>query len=90
MSKYLLGIDNGLSVIKAAIFDLNGNEIAVSGKNTCIVNKDGFSEIDMKLLWKNSVYVIKDVMEKSGINPSDKADYITGATVDVSGGMLMR
>ena len=31
MPSYLMGIDNGLTVSKAAIFDLQGHEIAVQG-----------------------------------------------------------
>ncbi len=32
MAKYLMGIDNGLTVSKAAIFDLEGHEVAVASR----------------------------------------------------------
>ncbi len=52
MSKYLLGIDNGSTVSKAALFDLKGKEIAVA---SCAADTEyphpGWTERDMEVLW---------------------------------------
>ena len=37
MEKYLIGLDNGGTSTKAAIFDLEGREIATAGKSTKII-----------------------------------------------------
>ena len=41
MPSYLLGIDNGLTVSKAAIFDLQGREIAVQGHKVSLATPAG-------------------------------------------------
>ena len=38
MPQYLLGIDAGTSVIKAAIFDEHGNELSRGAPNVPIIN----------------------------------------------------
>lgn len=70
MSRYLLGIDNGGTVTKAAIFDMNGKEIAVSGRRVMTETPEpGFAERDMKALWDANVQVIKELIGKAGIDP---------------------
>lgn len=66
--EYLLGIDNGGTVTKAAIYDSTGREIAISRIDTTVISeKAGFTEIDMDDM-KNSIFhLIKEVMQKSGI-----------------------
>ena len=67
---YLLGIDNGGTVSKAAIFDENGNQIAVAGMITEIITpKSGYMERDLEKLWEVNAAVIKEVITKSKINP---------------------
>ena len=66
--KYLLGIDNGGTVTKAAIYDLKGRELAVSGiKTRLLMPFPGFTERDTEELWKANIEVIKDVIAKSGV-----------------------
>jgi len=66
--KYLLGIDNGGTVTKAAIYDLEGRELAVSGiKTKLLMPFPGFTERDTEELWKANIEVIKDVIAKSGV-----------------------
>ena len=49
MTKYLIGLDNGGTSTKAAIFDLEGNEIATAGKHTkTITPRSGYTERDME------------------------------------------
>ena len=70
MSEYLLGIDNGNTISKAAIFDLEGGEIQVSSHN---VKSDfpqkGWTERSMDELWQSTAAAVKEALEKSGIRP---------------------
>ena len=51
MEKYLIGLDNGGTSTKAAIFDLEGREIATAGKSTKIITpQPGYTERDMEEL----------------------------------------
>lgn len=74
MGKYLLGIDNGSTVSKAALFDLHGKEIAVA---TCKADTEyphpGWTERDMEMLWQSTATAIRDVLTKSGVQPSEIA-----------------
>lgn len=72
MCKYVLGIDNGGTMTKAAIFDLNGKEISVASRKTpIIIPKDEYAERDMLELWAANVAVIKEAVTKSNINSND-------------------
>ena len=55
MPEYLLGIDNGNTVSKAAIFDLEGHEIQVASCHVeSLFPHKGSTEIDMYELWNTS------------------------------------
>lgn len=75
MGKYLLGIDNGNTFSKAALFDFHGQEIAVAN---CAADttypQPGWTERDMEMLWQSTATAIRDVLSKSGI----KAEEIAG------------
>ncbi|NLK36741.1 MAG: carbohydrate kinase [Epulopiscium sp.] len=72
MAKYAIGLDNGGTVIKAAIFDEEGKEIAHFSKQTPIFTpKSGYTERDMEDLWQNNCLCVKGALEKSGIDPKD-------------------
>ena len=72
--KYLMGIDNGGTFSKAAIFDEDGNQISVASKSTKMLTpKPGYTEKDMEELWEVNVAVVKEAIEKSEINPVDIA-----------------
>lgn len=74
MGKYLLGIDNGSTLSKAALFDLKGEEIAVA---SCAADTEyphpGWTERDMEMLWKSTATAIREVLAKSGIRPEEIA-----------------
>ncbi|GED13930.1 FGGY-family carbohydrate kinase [Aneurinibacillus migulanus] len=71
MSKYLLGIDNGGTVTKAALYTIEGKEVAVSSKKTkMLMPQPGHTERDIEGLWQANVTVIKDVLHQSQIDPS--------------------
>ena len=69
---YLIGLDNGGTSTKAAVFDENGREIAVAGHNTnTITPKPGYTERDMDELWQVNCACIREALEKAGIRGSD-------------------
>ena len=74
MSKFLLGIDNGSTVSKAALFDLKGQEIAVA---SCAADTEyphpGWTERDMEMLWQSTATAVREVLAKSGIRPQEIA-----------------
>lgn len=70
MKKYVMGLDNGGTITKAAIFDLDGNEIARYGLHTKVITpKPGYTERDMEELWLTNCSCIRGAIEKSGIDP---------------------
>ena len=74
MGKYLLGIDNGNTFSKAALFDLHGQEIAVA---SCAADTEypnpGWAERDMEMLWQSTVSAIREVLAKSGVHSEEIA-----------------
>ncbi len=72
--RYLMGIDNGGTFSKAAIFDENGHQISVASVPTVTITpKPGYTERDMEELWQVNTQAVKEAIEKSGINPADIA-----------------
>ena len=71
---YYLGIDNGGTTIKAALYDRTGREIAVvSRKGKMIAPAPDITECDMDRMWEMNCEVIRGVLETSGISPEDIA-----------------
>ncbi len=74
MAQYLLGIDNGSTVSKAALFDLHGKEVAVAScKADTEYPHPGWTERDMAMLWQGTACAIREVLAKSGVRPEDIA-----------------
>lgn len=72
--RYLIGIDNGGSFSKAAVFDENGSQIAVASEPTEVITpKPGYTERDMNELWEVNARVVKEAILKSKIAPRDIA-----------------
>lgn len=72
--RYLLGIDNGGTFSKAAIFDEEGTQISVASAPTALITpKPGYTERDMNELWEVNIAVIREVIEKSGIDSENIA-----------------
>ena len=66
--KYLMGIDNGGTFVKAGLVDENGGLVAVAREP--IENqtpKPGFTERDMDALWEQNAKVVRAAVEKSGL-----------------------
>ncbi|WP_373778552.1 FGGY-family carbohydrate kinase [Glaesserella sp.] len=68
---YYLGIDCGGTFIKAALFDEKGNINAVVRENVSVISEQaGYAERDMAQLWQVCASVIKQTLNKSGVNPT--------------------
>jgi L-xylulokinase len=71
---FLMGIDNGGTVTKAALYDPNGTEVAVSSLKTEMhFPRPGHAEKNVDDLWSANVRVISDVMKKAGAAPEEVA-----------------
>ncbi len=72
--KYFLGLDNGGTTTKAALYDIRGNELAISSMDTAAFKpKPGYVERDMEEMWRANCSVIRDVIRLSGVSPDDIA-----------------
>ena len=72
--KYLLGIDNGGTFCKAALFDEDGNQLAVQSESSVTFSpQPGFAERDMEEMYLSNVRAIRGAVEKSGIDPKEIA-----------------
>jgi sugar (pentulose or hexulose) kinase len=69
---YLLGIDNGTTVTKAALFDLVGQEIAVGSENVGLGHPEpGWAEQSMDEIWQAVVKAIQQCLAEANIDPSE-------------------
>ena len=74
MSRYFMGIDNGGTVCKVALYDNKGNELALASRKVEMVYPEpGHTEKIMSEFWGANLEAIAEVVEKSGIDPSDIA-----------------
>lgn len=68
MSQYLLGIDNGNTVTKVSLFDLDGHELCVASRDAeTLQPQPAYTERSMPVLWQNTASAIREVLEKSGV-----------------------
>jgi L-xylulokinase len=76
--KYLLGLDNGGTLIKAALFTLTGKEVMAASRSTEIITQQsGRTERDMETLWEQNAACVQEVIAHAGIS----ADAIAGVAV---------
>ena len=70
--RYILGIDNGGSDIKCALFDVEGRELASASAYVKIdTPRPGFTQRDPEEVWRANVKVIREVLDRSRIDPED-------------------
>lgn len=63
MKKYVIGIDSGTSVVKAGLYDMEGNEILVRTCSTPVIEKHfGWEEFDMDTDWDRTSSALKNLM----------------------------
>jgi L-xylulokinase len=64
----LLGLDAGNTVIKAVLFDRAGNQLATSKRDgVSSTPAPGHVERDMNELWSNAAIVIRECLERAGV-----------------------
>ncbi len=70
--QYLLGIDNGTTVTKAALFDLQGRTVAVGSSKEVKVShpEPGWAEQNMAELWQATATAIRACLAKATIDPA--------------------
>lgn len=68
MPEYVIGLDNGGTVIKAALFTLEGGEAAVAARSTPLSSpRPGYQQRDMEEVWACNCACIRQVLEQSGV-----------------------
>lgn len=67
--KYFLGIDNGGTMTKAAIYSALGDEIGVASIETKMITpRPDFTERDMEEMWEANCSVIQAVLRKTNVD----------------------
>ena len=66
--RYVLGLDNGGTMTKAALFEETGREVAVASRETPLATPQaGWNERDMEELWQANVACIREILTVSGV-----------------------
>ena len=69
--RYYLGLDNGGTTTKAALYDEKGNEKGFASVDTRMLTpRPGFTERDMDEMWEANCADIREVLKKTGIKGS--------------------
>lgn len=72
MKQYLIGIDNGGSEIKCAVFNLQGKEVSVASRRLPIfIPAPGYTERNAVDVWEANADAIGEAIAKAGIKGSD-------------------
>ena len=72
--RYYLGLDNGGTNTKAALFTKEGKQVAVESIATAAITPaPDFVERDMDQMWDDNCTVIRELIRKNNINPEDIA-----------------
>ncbi|MGM9522249.1 MAG: FGGY-family carbohydrate kinase [Oscillospiraceae bacterium] len=72
--KYFLGLDNGGTMTKAALFSQTGEQLGAAAMPTAVITpKPGFVERDMEEMWRANCAVIAKVLQKTGVSPEQIA-----------------
>ena len=71
MTKYYIGLDNGGTTTKATLYDAAGRELcAVSTETKMLAPNPGFTERDMEEMWQANIFVIRELLQRSGTDPA--------------------
>lgn len=72
MGKYIMGIDNGSTVSKAAIYNFTGKEVAIAScQSDTEYPHPGWTERNMDSLWRDTSTAIQKVLADSAIQPEE-------------------
>ena len=79
---YILGLDAGTSVVKAAIFDLQGNELSRGARSVPITNPEAhLAEENMDDVWEAATVAIQEAL----VNSSVRGEQILGLSATGQG-----
>lgn len=71
MEDYIIGIDNGGTYIKAALFDGSGRQVLLEKEPSVVVAAKGARvELDQEQLWEANCRCVSRLIKNSRINPS--------------------
>jgi L-xylulokinase len=74
MGHYLLGIDNGSTMVKAAVVALDGAEVSVASRKVDLLSpQPGYSEVDMEALWQQTAESIREALDHAEIEAGEIA-----------------
>ncbi|MBN9070519.1 MAG: hypothetical protein J0H34_02750 [Rhizobiales bacterium] len=74
MNRYLLGIDAGSSITKAALFDLEGTELARAAERVELRRpRPGWCEVDPDEAWNAMRNAVTALVAKAGVEPREIA-----------------
>lgn len=72
--RVLVGLDNGGSETKCAVFSLSGEELAVASRRLpIVVPHPGWSERDAHGVWRMNCEAIRDALAQAGVSGADVA-----------------
>lgn len=78
MKCYAIGLDNGGTMTKAALFDMDGRELCVASRRTPVnAPRPDWSQRDMEQLFQTNCACIREVLERSDTAP----EHILGLAV---------
>jgi len=74
MARYLVGVDNGGTMSKAAVFTEDGRELASAGRKVEILEPHPcWSERDMGAMWRGTADAIREAVAKAGVDAEEIA-----------------
>ena len=80
--KYVFGLDLGTTTIKATMFDETGRPVADDAvERTLLMPQPGYLEQDAEQWFTDSAMVIRNAVQKSGVDPRD----IVGLSISSQG-----
>jgi L-xylulokinase len=69
-----MGIDNGTTMLKAAVFTTDGKELGTAARKIEMIEPNpGWHENDPNTTWANLGVIVKEVLSETAINPADIA-----------------
>ncbi|MDR1078170.1 MAG: hypothetical protein LBL55_05865 [Propionibacteriaceae bacterium] len=69
---YVIGIDTGTTGVKAKVYDLTGAIMAEAYREYgCVYPQPGWVEQDINMLSRSNEEVLREAIEKSGVDPKD-------------------
>ena len=72
--KYYIGLDNGGTLTKAALYTSAGAEVGVCTAETRMITpKPGFAERDMVEMWQANCRVLRELLVQTGVPPAEIA-----------------